>query len=66
MTLFEGEGVSVGFGVTEKRPFFLESSDLLVSPTDALYTRSVNDPRWGLRATWRGERASGTAMESNR
>jgi hypothetical protein len=48
--------------LTEKRPFFLESSDLLVSPTDALYTRSVNDPRWGLRATWRGERASGTAM----
>ena len=48
--------------LTEKRPFFLESSDLLVSPTDALYTRSVNDPRWGLRGTWRGERASGTAM----
>jgi hypothetical protein len=48
--------------LTEKRPFFLESSDLLVSPSDALYTRSVNDPRWGLRGTWRGERASGTAM----
>lgn len=48
--------------LTEKRPFFLESSDLLVSPTDALYTRSVSDPRWGLRATWRGERASGMAM----
>lgn len=48
--------------LNEKRPFFLESSDLLVSPNDALYTRSINDPRWGLRATWRGERASGTAM----
>jgi len=48
--------------LTEKRPFFLESSDLLVSPTDALYTRSINDPRWGLRATWRGERETGTAM----
>jgi hypothetical protein len=48
--------------LTEKRPFFLESSDLLVSPTDALYTRSINDPRWGLRATWRGDRLTGTGM----
>jgi len=48
--------------LTEKRPFFLESSDLLISPTDALYTRSINDPRWGLRATWRGEQESGTGM----
>jgi hypothetical protein len=48
--------------LTEKRPFFLESSDLLISPTDALYTRSINDPRWGLRATWRGDRMSGTGM----
>lgn len=48
--------------LAEKRPFFLESSDLLVSPTDALYTRSINDPRGGLRATWRGEQWSGTAM----
>jgi hypothetical protein len=48
--------------LTEKRPFFLESADLLISPTDALYTRSINDPRWGLRGTWRGDRDSGTAM----
>jgi len=48
--------------LTEKRPFFLESTDLLVSPTDALYTRAINDPRWGLRATWRGGRATGTAL----
>lgn len=48
--------------LNEKRPFFLESSDLLVSPTDALYTRSINDPRGGLRATWRGESLAGTAM----
>jgi hypothetical protein len=48
--------------LTEKRPFFLESTDLLVSPTDALYTRSINDPRWGLRATWRGDRLAGTAL----
>jgi hypothetical protein len=48
--------------LTEKRPFFLESADLLVSPTDALYTRSINEPRWGLRATWRDERLSGTGI----
>jgi hypothetical protein len=40
--------------LTEKRPVFLESSDLLTSPTDALYTRTINDPRWALRASWRG------------
>ena len=38
----------------EKRPFFFESSDLLRSPTEALYTRSLTAPRWGLRSTWRG------------
>jgi hypothetical protein len=48
--------------LTEKRPFFLESTDLLVSPTDALYTRSINDPCWGLRGTWRGDRLTGTAL----
>ena len=38
----------------EKRPFFFESADLLRSPTDAFYTRSFTEPRWGLRSTWRG------------
>lgn len=46
----------------EKRPFFFESSDLLRSPTEALYTRSLTAPRGGLRATWRGDRLAGTAM----
>jgi hypothetical protein len=46
----------------EKRPFFFESSDLLRSPTDALYTRSVTRPRWGLRGTWRSERFAGTTF----
>ncbi len=46
----------------EKRPFFFESSDLLRSPTEALYTRSLTAPRWGLRSTWRGGRLAGTAM----
>ena len=46
----------------EKRPFFFESSDLLRSPSEALYTRSFTEPRWGLRSTWRSERWSGTAF----
>lgn len=46
----------------EKRPFFFESSDLLRSPAEALYTRSLTAPRWGLRGTWRGGRLAGTAM----
>jgi hypothetical protein len=46
----------------EKRPFFFESSDLLRSPTDALYTRSFTEPRWGLRSTWRGLNLSGSAF----
>ena len=32
------------------------------SPTDAIYTRSLSEPRWGARATWRGNRVSTTAF----
>ncbi len=46
----------------EKRPFFFEASDVLRSPTDALYTRSFTAPIWGLRATWRGIAHAGTAI----
>lgn len=46
----------------EKRPFFFESSDLLRTPTDAMYTRSFTQPRAGLRATWRGPEWAGTAF----
>ena len=46
----------------ETRPFFFESSDLLRSPTDALYSRSFTAPRWGLRSTWRGARLAGSAF----
>jgi hypothetical protein len=46
----------------EKRPFFLESSDLLRSLSDALYTRSVTLPQYGLRGTWRSEQVAGTAL----
>ena len=48
--------------LTEKRPFFLESTDLLMSDTDALYTRSVTDPRWGLRSTWRAEELTASGL----
>lgn len=58
--------------VPEKRPFFLESADV-VGPTQAddsgenrslaaFYTRAITDPDWGLRATWRGARAEATAL----
>lgn len=48
--------------LSEKRPFFFESADLLRTPTDALYTRSFTQPRAGLRATWRGSHWAGTAF----
>jgi hypothetical protein len=35
----------------EKRPFFLEGADLLNSPIQLIYTRTITDPQWGLRAT---------------
>jgi hypothetical protein len=35
----------------EKRPFFLEGVDLLETPMQAVYTRTITSPRWGLRST---------------
>jgi len=46
----------------EKRPFFLESTDVLDLPLAAFYSRAVTDPRYGLRATWRGLRADATGL----
>lgn len=46
----------------EKRPFFFEATDVMRSPTDALYTRSFTEPNWGVRGTWRGTVHAGTAM----
>ncbi|MBB5205244.1 hypothetical protein HNQ51_002563 [Inhella inkyongensis] len=58
--------------VPEKRAFFLDSSDVLgqVGPDRwgvargqlAFYSRAVVDPRWGLRATWRGADSEATAL----
>ena len=35
----------------EKRPFFLEGTDLFDTPIQAVYTRTITSPRWGIRAT---------------
>ncbi len=35
----------------EKRPFFLEGVDLLQTPIQAVYTRTITDPSWGARVT---------------
>jgi len=48
--------------VPEKRPFFLESTDVIDLPVPAFYSRTVTDPAWGLRATWRGASADATAL----
>jgi hypothetical protein len=48
--------------VPEKRAFFLESTDVLDLPLAAFYSRAVTDPRWGVRATWRGSQADATAL----
>jgi Domain of unknown function (DUF5916) len=37
----------------EKRPFFLEGLELLLTPLQAVYTRTMTDPEWGARATGR-------------
>ena len=46
----------------EKRPFFLEGVDLLSTPINAVYTRSITDPLWGARATGRMGDTSYTAL----
>ncbi len=35
----------------EKRPFFLEGVELLQTPIQAVYTRTITSPRWGTRVT---------------
>jgi hypothetical protein len=57
-----GGNTQFALNFPEKRPFFFEASDVLRSPTEALYTRSFTQPRWGLRATWRGMEHAGTAI----
>jgi len=35
----------------EKRPFFLEGIDLFDTPVQAVYTRTITAPQWGVRGT---------------
>jgi hypothetical protein len=46
----------------EKRPFFLESVDLLQMPIQAVYTRTITAPVWGGRLTGRAGGIRYTAL----
>ena len=46
----------------EKRPFFLEGSELLSTPIQAVYTRAITSPRWGARATGKAGSTAYTAL----
>jgi hypothetical protein len=48
----------------EKRPFFLEGIELFSTPIQAVYTRSITSPRWGLRATGKFGGSAYTALVS--
>jgi hypothetical protein len=52
----------IALSLPEKRAFFLESADVLGMRLPAFYSRTVADPRWGMRATWRGADADATAL----
>jgi hypothetical protein len=43
----------------EKRPFFLEGSDFFSTPIQAVFTRTVADPRWGGKLTGKFGRNAG-------
>jgi Domain of unknown function (DUF5916) len=46
----------------EKRPFFLEGVELLSTPIQAVYTRTITSPSWGARATGKVGTTSYTAL----
>jgi hypothetical protein len=46
----------------EKRPFFLEGVDLLTTPIQAVYTRTISAPRWGGRVTGKESGVRYTAL----
>jgi hypothetical protein len=46
----------------EKRPFFLEGVELLSTPIQAVYTRTITAPDWGARATGKLGGVSYTAL----
>ena len=46
----------------EKRPFFLEGVELLSTPIQAVHTRTITSPRWGMRGTGTVGGAAYTAL----
>jgi hypothetical protein len=48
--------------VPEKRNFFLEGADLFATPLQAVYTRTVNAPEFGVRATGRVGQTAFTSL----
>jgi hypothetical protein len=51
----------------EKRPFFLEGSDLFTSPINLVYTRRIVDPQYGAKLTGKlGRTAIGVLNASDR
>jgi hypothetical protein len=49
----------------EKRPFFLEGVELLSTPIQAVYTRTISAPDWGGRATGKLGGVNYTALVAN-
>jgi hypothetical protein len=54
-----------GLFVQEKRPFFLEGSDMLQTPFRAISTRSITDPGWGARYTRRDADSDVTVLTTH-
>lgn len=46
----------------EKRPLFLEGTDLFATPLQAVSTRTITDPSWGARATGKLDATSYTML----
>jgi hypothetical protein len=40
----------------EKRPFFLEGADFFLTPIEAVFTRTVANPYWGLKLTGKADK----------
>jgi hypothetical protein len=51
----------------EKRPFFLEGADFFLTPLEAVFTRTVYDPLWGMKMTGKmGKNAIGVFAAQDR
>jgi hypothetical protein len=51
-------GINTRFALfyPEKRPFFLEGADLFLTPLQAVFTRTVADPDWGVKLNVKEDR----------